>query len=172
MHSILRVAFLVGMIAGGSSTSTVCGIVEPFLPEALGCSCAPAESGVGGTSTCEKSSPAVTFSYGSISYTLVPSITFSMGAEVLPCGDPASAAIHASISIDGTIPQAIQDQINALVEASDSGLAYSHDAGTNTLTIDKSVEAGSSTDIDIPIASAGVPYVMTAAASLRISFSV
>ena len=177
MHSVLLIASLFGMIAGGSSTSTVCGIVEPFLPEALGCSCESTTraSGVGGWSTCTKTSPEVTLvSETSLNpWVGFPAVTFSMGAEVLPCGDPASAAIHATISISGSIPQAIQDQINALVETSGSGLAYAHDDGTNTLTIEKSVASGAEAEnIDIPFASAGVTGVMTAAASFRVGFSV
>ena len=63
------------------ASSTVCSILEPYLPTDLGCSCASAESGVGGTATCSLPTPAVEII--AVPFVGVPSITFEVTPSVM-----------------------------------------------------------------------------------------
>jgi len=126
------------------ASSTVCSILEPLLPTDLGCSCASAESGVGGSATCSLSTPAVEI----IASMGVPSITFQAGAEALPCGDPASAKVHASVTIPGfaELPDVIKTAINTIAEDSTKGLSIEDDE----LVFSQEVKAGEEYIVDVP----------------------
>ena len=85
------------------SSSAVCDVLEPLLPSSLGCSCAAATSGVGGTATCSRVIPSVTLVSATYvtSAVATPSVTFTMGTEILPCdASGASAKLHATVTLE------------------------------------------------------------------------
>lgn len=154
---MIRAAILIAMIVA-TSASAICDVVNPLLPSGLPCTCVASASGVGGSTTCTLSTPAMPI-VGSIA---VPVVTFSMGAEVLPCVSPASASIHASV----TLPSAATTLVTPLIGTTGmEGLTLTN----NVLTIEKSVESGGgAATFDIPFYTDGVVLK----ASVRIALSV
>jgi len=197
-----------------SQSGPVCTILNPVLPQALGCSCTDnAETGVGGSSTCTMSTPAINIpnplgetagavagaaadtadnvgnavggaiggvmggaspppspspqaaaSGGTGNILEIPSITFELGAEVLPCGDPVSAKAHATVTMPSNLPEEITSLLNGL-SASDGSITVTL-GSENTVAIEKSVEAGKEETIDVPfftgaIASANFRIILT-----------
>lgn len=160
------------VLAESASTSSgpICTIMNPLLSTALGCKCTDADSGVGGTSACPLTIPAVPLLPGvakvctvgvcspEVIALAVPAMTFSIGATVLPCGTPASASVHGSIVIDlpaGTPTAALELAINGV-----SGLSVSVASSKLTIAIEKSVKAGEGkTTIPIPLATGVVAQI-------------
>jgi len=128
------------------ASSTVCSILEPYLPTDLGCSCAPAESGVGGTATCSLSTPEVEII--AVPYVGVPSITFEVGAEALPCGVPASAKVHGSVTLPNVneLPPDIEAVLNTIIADHANGLSIDGEK----LVFSKEVKAGEEYTVDVP----------------------
>ena len=154
---LMLLAMTPGVVLASSASSSgpVCAVMSPLLPEALGCSCVDAASGVGGTSACPMTIPAASMT----PMPSTPEITFSMGASLLPCGTPASASAHGSITL--TLPEgtSLPDDMETTINAVD-GVSVTV-AGTQvTITIEKSVAAnGPATTIDIPIATGVVARI-------------
>ena len=149
------------LASSASSSGPVCAVMSPLLPSALGCSCVDAASGVGGTSACPMTIPAYTLVQATAlnSAIATPAMTFSLGASLLPCGTPASASAHGSITL--TLPEgtSLPDDMETTINAVDGVSATV--AGTQvTITIEKSVAAnGPATTIDIPIATGVVARI-------------
>jgi len=159
---MLRGAILLSLI-GSVAASTVCSILDDFLPTDLGCSCEAAASGVGGEATCSQTTPGVDLYLAS-----VPSIVVQIGTELLPCGDPAKASVHLSISLPSSITssQSMMLMINTGLMAlnQQSGISAEIDGG-DTIKVEEAVEAGSETAIDLPIYALSSSYQV----SLRIN---
>jgi hypothetical protein len=173
LHMLLLLVMTPGVVlAESASTSSgpICTIMNPLLSTALGCKCTDADSGVGGTSACPLTIPAVPLLPGvakvctvgvcspEVIALAVPAMTFSIGATVLPCGTPASASVHGSIVIDlpaGTPTAALELAINGV-----SGLSVSVASSKLTIAIEKSVKAGEGkTMINIPLATGVVAQI-------------
>ncbi len=147
------------------SSGAVCSVLNPILPSALGCSCTDAPSGVGGSSSCSYTTPSFTVTYLGQQVFNLPTVTIQLGAEVLPCGSPASAKIHGTVRLPSGLPPAITSELNTL--AGDSGITFSG----NTLSIEKGVEAGRSVSIKVPfytasVASADLKLILTVSGNI------
>ena len=102
IHMRTTVAMLM-LLAAARATShgPVCDILDPIISAMPGeiCACEDAPSGVGGNAVCTMMVPsdqpielvAETLFGPAV---IINPITFAVGTKVLPCGDPASVAVH------------------------------------------------------------------------------
>jgi len=97
---MLRGATLLSLIGSVAATSAVCDVLNPLLPDSLGCSCEATASGFGATATCSQGTPSVDLGV----FTL-PAFTVEVGTELLPCGEPLGSlpqvTAHVNVASDG-----------------------------------------------------------------------
>ena len=159
----LNLVLLVVLLQDALAQSTVCTILQTAIPTPWqdACGCASASNGVGGETTCSLVVPSQPVEVVPPAI-VIPTVTFSIGAEVLPCGNAASATVKASV----TLPNSLPTEITAQLQDS-SGITLSL-GDENTATIERRVEAGGSAEnIDVPFWTSAI-----VTASFRISLGV
>ena len=99
---------------------------------------------------------------------MLPTVTLRLGAEVLPCGSPASAKIHGTVTLPANVddlPDPLPSQLRTL--ASEQGITLSG----NEIGIEKGVAAGRSESIKVPFftaaaASADLKLILTVSGNI------
>jgi len=175
------------IVLAATNSGPVCLVINPIVEQLQGpspfpiCSCEDSDSGLGGTAECTVSVPtdqsvvivpAVEKS-GCIAATtltpetcdvnaapavVLPPISFRIGTEVLPCGNPASAGVHGAVTIPGTAinVSALLPIINEAISQAGSptmdGVSVSQDKSNNLMiTIEKVASAAQGVRVDLPV---------------------
>jgi len=135
-------------LIGSVAASAVCDIMNPLLPSSLGCACEAAASGVGGTSTCTQTTPSI-----GLGVTTIPSFTMQVGTDLLPCGDPAQAGAHVSVSLPSEVTSStsMMATLDLALEqlSAQSGIEAKIEDGA--IKVEQVVEAGQTVPIDLPL---------------------
>ena len=167
-------AFLLSLSATHASSSAICDVMNPALDaldsiEGLECSCVADASHVGGTASCSVTTPDESFNLGTFNFD-VPRMTLRIETDVQPCGNPATVALQADLTlydVDPALNNLIQTAVNAIDQAP-SPNRVSWNAIAKQLTIREQVEAGGDpATVDIPI-----KHMAIAQLTMQLSLSV
>ena len=156
MHAT-RSALLLALLPGLAATdNAICKVLSPLINEldsvpGLSCSCVSDGTGVniGGDAECD-------FEFGPPPVDALKDmvIKFHAGTTVRPCATPATASVHAGITLPTPSSTELDGSIDTMVETAVAELEkdeVEYDSSTNKITVTLSAEAGITKEVEVPI---------------------